>query len=198
VRSVGSTNEMPVDVRILSATHQDLSILVGEGKFRQDLFYRINVIEIHVPSLRERSEDIPLLVEHIISQIGSRTGQEITNLSQEALSKLQSYSFPGNVRELENILERALALTEGDVIVPEDLHLKEVPRKSEHEKQQQEEAETNSDSLEHQLDDMERKAILGVLEQTRWNRTVAAKKLGLSLRALRYRLEKFGLDNKQK
>jgi len=196
VRPVGSTNEMPVDVRILSATHQDLSILVGEGKFRQDLFYRINVIEIHVPSLRERSEDIPLLVEHIISQIGSRTGQEITNLSQEALSKLQSYSFPGNVRELENILERALALTEGDVIVPKDLHIKEVPRKLEHEKQEQ--PETNADSLEHQLDDVERNAILDVLEQTRWNRTAAAKKLGLSLRALRYRLEKFGLASKQK
>ena len=196
VRPVGSTNEIPVDVRILSATHQDLNTLVGEGKFRQDLFYRINVIEIHVPTLRERSEDIPLLVEHILVQIASKTGQEITNLSQEAISKLQSYSFPGNIRELENILERALALTEGDVIVPEDLHLKEEPRKSEHEKQEQEEPETNSDSLEHQLDDVERKAILGVLEQTRWNRTVAAKKLGLSLRALRYRLEKFGLDNK--
>ncbi|MCH8162981.1 MAG: sigma-54-dependent Fis family transcriptional regulator [Proteobacteria bacterium] len=196
IRSVGGVSEMPVDVRILSATHQDLSVLVREGKFRQDLFYRINVIEIHVPTLRERSEDIPLLVEHILVQIGSKTGQEITNLSQEAISKLQSYSFPGNIRELENILERALALTEGDVIVPEDLHLKEEPRKSEHEKQEQEEPETNSDSLEHQLDDVERKAILGVLEQTRWNRTVAAKKLGLSLRALRYRLEKFGLDNK--
>ena len=196
VRPVGSTNEIPVDVRILSATHQDLNTLVGEGKFRQDLFYRINVIEIHVPTLRERSEDIPLLVEHILVQIASKMGQEITNLSQEAISKLQSYSFPGNIRELENILERALALTEGDVIVPEDLHLKEEPRKSEHEKQEQEEPETNSDSLEHQLDDVERKAILGVLEQTRWNRTVAAKKLGLSLRALRYRLEKFGLDNK--
>ncbi|MCH9047524.1 MAG: sigma-54-dependent Fis family transcriptional regulator [Proteobacteria bacterium] len=126
IRSVGGASEMPVDVRILSATHQDLHTLVQEGKFRQDLFYRINVIEIHVPTLRERSEDIPLLVEHILSQIGNKTGQEITNLSQEALSKLQSYSFPGNIRELENILERALALTEGDIIVPEDLHLKEL------------------------------------------------------------------------
>ena len=199
IRPVGGTSELPVDVRILSATHQDLNTLVGEGKFRQDLFYRINVIEIHVPTLRDRSEDIPLLVEHILSQIGSRIGQEITNLSQEALSKLQSYSFPGNIRELENILERALALTEGDVIVPEDLHLKEVPGESEPGKSEhgrQEQAETNSNSLEHQLDDVERKAILDVLEQTRWNRTAAAKKLGLSLRALRYRLEKFGLDNK--
>lgn len=199
IRPVGGTSELPVDVRILSATHQDLNTLVGEGKFRQDLFYRINVIEIHVPTLRDRSEDIPLLVEHILSQIGSRIGQEITNLSQEALSKLQSYSFPGNIRELENILERALALTEGDVIVPEDLHLKEVSGESELGKSEhgrQEQAETNSNSLEHQLDDVERKAILDVLEQTRWNRTAAAKKLGLSLRALRYRLEKFGLDNK--
>ena len=214
IRPVGGTSELPVDVRILSATHQDLNTLVGEGKFRQDLFYRINVIEIHVPTLRDRSEDIPLLVEHILVQIASKTGQEITNLSREAISKLQSYSFPGNIRELENILERALALTEGDVIVPEDLHLKEVsgesepgesepgesepgesePGKSEHGRQEQ--AEPNSNSLEHQLDDVERKAILDVLEQTRWNRTAAAKKLGLSLRALRYRLEKFGLANK--
>ena len=162
------------------------------------------MIEIHVPTLRDRSEDIPLLVEHILVQIASKTGQEITNFSREAISKLQSYSFPGNIRELENILERALALTEGDVIVTEDLHRKEVsgesepgesePGKSEHGRQEQ--AETNSNSLEHQLDDVERKAILDVLEQTRWNRTAAAKKLGLSLRALRYRLEKFGLANK--
>ncbi len=186
VRPVGSTNELPVDVRVLSATHQDLSALVEEGKFRQDLFYRINVIEIHVPSLRERSEDIPLLVEHIFAQIASKEGERATCLSREALSKLKSYAFPGNIRELENILERTLALAEGDVIVPEDLHLKEVSGKSE------------SDSLEHKLDDVERKAILDVLQQTRWNRTAAAKKLGLTLRALRYRLEKFGLDNKQK
>ena len=186
VRPVGSTDEIPVDVRILSATHQDLNTLVEEGKFRQDLFYRINVIEIHVPSLRERLEDIPLLVEHIISQIGGKAGQGKTTLSAGALSKLQSYSFPGNIRELENILERTLALAEGDVIVPEDLHLKEVSGKSE------------SDSLEHKLDDVERKAILDVLQKTRWNRNATAKKLGLTLRALRYRLKKFGLDNKQK
>ena len=198
VRPVGSTNELSVDVRILSATHQDLNALVEEGKFRQDLFYRIDVIEIHVPSLRERSEDIPSLVEHILAKIASKAGASTTSLSREALSKLKSYTFPGNIRELENILERALALAEGDVIVPEDLHLKDVPRKSEHERQEQEDAETSSDSLEHQLDNVERKAILDVLEQTRWNRTAAAKILGLSLRALRYRLEKFGLDKKQK
>lgn len=193
IRPVGGTSELPVDVRLLSATHQDLNSLVEEGKFRQDLYYRINVIEIHVPSLRERLGDIPLLVEHILSQISSKAGQEIAHLSQAALSKLQSYSFPGNVRELENIIERTLALAEGDVIVPEDLHLKEVPRTSEHEWSEHKPA-----ALEHQLDDIERKAILDVLEQTRWNRTAAAKKLGLSLRALRYRLQKFALDNKQK
>jgi len=198
VRPVGSTNELPVDVRILSATHQDLNTMVEEGKFRQDLFYRINVIEIHVPTLRQRSEDIPLLVEYILAQIAGKADGRAACLSREALSKLKSYAFPGNIRELENILERALALTEGNVIGPEDLHLKAVPRKSEHEKQEQEEAETNSDSLEHQLDGVERKAILDVLEQTRWNRTAAAKILGLSLRALRYRLEKLGLDKKQK
>ena len=206
VRPVGGTNELPVDVRILSATHQDLNTMVEEGKFRQDLFYRINVIEIHVPALRERLEDIPLLVEHILTQIAGKAGESATCLSREALSKLKSYAFPGNIRELENILERALALTEGDIIGPEDLHLKEVPGKtepgktepgkSEHGQQEQHEAETNS--LEHQLDGVERKAILDVLEQTRWNRTAAAKILGLSLRALRYRLQKLGLNKKQK
>ena len=150
-----------------------------------------------MPALREHSDDIPLLVEHVLSQISSKTGQEIRNLSREALSKLQSYSFPGNVRELENILERALTLAEGDVIVPEDLHLKEVPRNLEHVKPEHKRSKINSASLEHQLDDVERNAILDVLEETRWNRTAAAKKLGLSLRALRYRLEKLGLDNKQ-
>lgn len=196
IRPVGGTRELPADVRILSATHQDLKTLVEEGKFRRDLFYRINVIEIHVPTLSERSEDIPLLVEHILSQIGSMTGQEITNLSQEALNKLQSYNFPGNIRELENILERALTLAESDVIVPEDLLLNEAAGKPV-DKPEYLQQNTKSGSLEHQLGDIERKAILDVLEQTRWNRTAAAKKLGLSLRALRYRLEKFGLDNKQ-
>jgi len=198
IRPVGSTDEIPVDVRILSATHQDLNTLVEEGNFRQDLFYRINVIEIHVPSLRERLEDIPLLVGHIISQIGGKAGQGKINLSAGALRKLQSYPFPGNIRELENILERTFALVESDVIVAEDLHLNEVPRKIEHEKSEYESSKINSDSLEHKLDDVERKTILDVLQKTRWNRTAAAKKLGLTLRALRYRLEKFGLDNKQK
>ena len=195
IRPVGGNSELPVDVRILSATHQDLHSLVKAGKFRQDLFYRINVIEIHVPTLRERTEDIPLLVEHILPQIGNKTGRETTKISKEAISKLQSYAYPGNVRELENILERTLALSEGDVITAEDLHLNEVPGKSEHGKSGHAGSKTHSASLEHQLDDVERNTILDTLEETRWNRTAAAKKLGLSLRALRYRLEKFGLDN---
>ncbi len=193
IRPVGSTSELPVDVRILSATHQDLTSLVEAGEFRQDLYYRINVIDIRVPSLRERLTDIPLLVEHILSQISGKGGLEIVHLSQATLDKLQSYSFPGNVRELENILERTLALAEGDVIVPEDLHLKEVPVTD---TSGQERSEHQSAVLEHRLDDVERQAILDVLQQTRWNRTAAAKKLGLSLRALRYRLQKFGLDGK--
>ncbi len=192
VRPVGSSNELPIDVRILSATHQDLNALVREGKFRQDLFYRINVIEVHVPALSERPEDIPALVEYILSRIESGMGEKITHLSHEALIKLQSYNFPGNIRELENILERALTLAEGDVIVPEDLLLGEGVIK-----QRSEAMQTDSTSLEHQLGDVEREAILAALEKTRWNRTAAAKQLGLSLRALRYRLEKFGLVNKQ-
>ena len=196
IRPVGGTSEIPVDVRILSATHQCLDTLVGAGKFRKDLFYRINVMEIYVPALRERTEDIPLLAEHILARIGNKTGQKIPSLSKKALSKLQSYSFPGNIRELENILEYTHALLENDVITPEDLRLKQEPQASKQGKSAHEELNSNSISLKHQLGNAEKKAILEALHQTRWNRTKAAKKLGLSLRSLRYRLEKFGLENK--
>ncbi len=186
IRPVGSTRELPVDVRILSATHQDLSILVQEGKFRQDLYYRINVIELHIPSLRERRDDIPLLVTHILERlVDDNTGMQ-DSLSDKAKDALSQYHFPGNIRELENIIERAITLCETGVIHVDDLQLPsngdavEFKREDDH-------------SLDSYLDTIERQTILEALEKTRWNKTAAAKLLGISFRALRYRLEKLGM-----
>jgi len=186
IRPVGSTRELPVDVRILSATHQDLSVLVQEGKFRQDLYYRINVIELHIPSLRERHDDIPLLVTHILERlVDDDTGRQ-ASLSDKAMDELSQYHFPGNIRELENIIERAITLCETGVIHVDDLQLPsngdvvEFKREDDH-------------SLDSYLDTVERQTILEALEKTRWNKTAAAKLLGISFRALRYRLEKLGM-----
>ncbi|HEY5603071.1 MAG TPA: sigma-54 dependent transcriptional regulator [Gammaproteobacteria bacterium] len=192
IRPVGAAKEIPIDVRILSATHKDLEVLVEESKFRQDLFYRINVIEVAVPPLRERAEDIEQLTEQILSRL--TVGPELGNpvLSVEALSALQQYAFPGNVRELENILERALALCENDIIRADDLRLPkekrvEIPMQTSI-------AVGDGISLEAQLGSIEREAILQALVQTNHNKTAAAKLLGMTFRALRYRLKKLGLD----
>src|SRR5690606_22763979 len=123
VRPIGSQKEIPIDVRILSATHKNLGELVKEGGFRQDLYYRINVIELRVPSLRERPEDIPQLAGHILARLSNQAGEQTFTLADDALQSLQQYSFPGNVRELENILERAMTLCEGRTIRAKDLHL---------------------------------------------------------------------------
>ncbi len=189
IRPVGAQEEIEIDIRILSATHKQLSAMVEQESFRKDLYYRINVIEIHVPALRDRMEDIVSLVNHILLQMADKSGEQIARLSTEALSKLQTYHFPGNIRELENILERALTLAESDVIEPEGLLLSDKKSKGENEQDK-----LKSASLVNQLDDIERNAILEVLEQTKWNRTAAAKKLGISLRVLRYRLDKYGLN----
>jgi len=187
IRPIGSTREIPIDVRILSATHADLKRLTEAGKFRQDLFYRINVIELKVPPLRERREDIPVLVNFLLEKI--MTGKEYKpRLSESAMQELLTYNYPGNVRELENILERASTLCEGGVIEAEDLQL---PRMEETITEKKEEKKTGLDDY---LVDIEKQTILETLEKTRWNRTAAAKQLGISLRALRYRLEKLGLD----
>jgi len=192
VRPVGAAKEIPIDVRILSATHKDLEALVEEGKFRQDLFYRINVIEVDVPPLRERIEDIEQLTEQILAKLTTETEMLKPRISAGALQALKQYSFPGNVRELENILERALALCENEIIQAEDLRL---PR----EKKTEIAFETNiavgdGISLEARLGTIEREAIMQALEQTNYNKTAAAKLLGMSFRALRYRLKKLGLD----
>ncbi|MCI0667561.1 MAG: sigma-54 dependent transcriptional regulator [Methylococcaceae bacterium] len=190
VRPVGSQEEIPVDIRILSATHKNLTELVDQGVFRQDLYYRINVIELSVPPLRERIGDIATLSEHILNKLSGQTGLPVTELSPDALSALQAYNFPGNVRELENILERSMALCENNRISAADLGLPDVPAL----KVSVPEQTAKPVSLENYMDEIEKQAIIQALEQTHWNRTAAAKKLGITFRALRYRLKKLGLE----
>jgi len=185
VRPVGSSKEQPVDARILSATHRTLADLVANGDFREDLYYRINVIELHVPALRERGADILALASHILERLGSADAR----LEEGAKSALMQYPFPGNVRELENMLERAVTLCPTGTITESDLHLR--PMKSE------DAAEppllTGTDLGDH-IEDVQRQAIVDALEKTRYNKTAAAKLLGLSFRQLRYRIKKLGID----
>jgi len=187
VRPIGIQKEISIDVRILSATHKDLANLVKEGAFRQDLFYRINVIELHVPSLRERPQDIAVLAEHVLARLAQQANIIKPDLTEAAMDTLLKYPFPGNVRELENILERAITLCEGNAIDVQDLQLPQ---------QFNTEPVASSDklSLEPYMDNIEKEAIVKALEQTRYNKTAAAKLLGITFRALRYRLKKLGLD----
>lgn len=205
VRPVGAHAEEPVDVRILSASHQDLARLVGEGRFRQDLFFRINVITLRVPPLRERSEDIPELAAHILARLAAREGGAVKRLGPGALRALQAYPFPGNVRELENMLERACALSDGSEIGTADIELHPDQSAS----AWRDALPPQADPVGHRPDqsgagfassapggagDDERTRVLHALEQTRWNRSAAARSLGLTLRQLRYRLQKWGLE----
>ena len=190
VRPVGGQQEIAVDVRILSATHKDLAGEVAANHFRQDLYYRLNVIELKVPPLRERREDVPLLAEHILNRLGQDLDLPPVSLSQDAQGKLLNYRFPGNVRELENLLERAFTLCEDDIIEARDLHFADAPGAI------SEGMPTlgQVDNLEDYLEDIERRAIMQALEETRWNRTAAAQRLGLTFRSMRYRLKKLGID----
>jgi len=192
VRPVGEQKESPVDVRILSATHKNLVGLVEEGAFRQDLFYRINVIELKVPNLRQRREDIPQLAEHILARLSP--GDDGIQLNPETLHSLQRYAFPGNVRELENILERALTLCDGQEIQPSDLALPEATEVSEAAGSELAATPPEGVALEEYLENIERQAILKALDQTGNNKTAAAKQLGITFRAMRYRLKKLGLE----
>ncbi|MBA57229.1 MAG: sigma-54-dependent Fis family transcriptional regulator [Pseudomonadales bacterium] len=199
VRPVGSQKEIATDIRILSATHKDLTKLVENGDFRQDLFYRINVIQVSVPPLRERGDDIALLATYVLQSLAKDWDMDLPKLSPKAEQALRSYQFPGNVRELENILERAVTLCDDEVITPEHLQLPTdgVPVQKPSAAAQSEHAIPDfveGDSLEEYLTDIEKQAILKALDETRWNRTAAAKKLGMSFRSLRYRLKKLGLD----
>lgn len=190
VRKVGATQEDPVDVRIISATHQALSNLVETGKFRQDLYYRLNVIELKMPPLREMREDIPLIAQAILARLSKQSAVALPELSAGALAALHDYTFPGNVRELENILERALALCSGQKIGCDDLYLS-MPEAALDEGSREPGAKW---PLQDYLDRIEREAILEALEKTRFNKTAAAKLLGITFRALRYRLERLSIE----
>jgi two-component system response regulator PilR (NtrC family) len=184
-RPVGATGEISMDVRILSATHKNLARLVESGQFREDLYYRINVIELSVPPLRERGDDVMLLSDRILEKIATDMGIRKPVLSAEAATKLAAYQFPGNIRELENVLERAATLCENDTIAAADIHVKaEVSSTGQ---------PANTD-LGDKLQDIERETILKALAETRFNKTAAAKKLGLTLRALRYRIQKLNIE----
>ena len=217
IRKVGSVAEEPVDVRIISATHQDLAQCVTEGRFRQDLFYRLNVIELRMPPLRDRREDVAVLAESIMARLARRAGLGLVpRLSSVTLRFLESYRFPGNVRELENILERALAFSDGRVVNVEDLGLRPIvtddneSERAEAERPAAAPAEavagqatvTTADqvedgvprSLPDYLDRIEREAIRRALERTGQNRTAAARLLGITFRALRYRMQRLGIN----
>jgi two-component system, NtrC family, response regulator PilR len=225
VRPIGARAELPVDVRILSATHKNLARLVELGSFRQDLFYRINVIELRVPPLRERREDIPKLAARVLERLAVSSGTAPAHLAPEALKALLAYDFPGNVRELENVLERAVAMCENGNITADDLRLTQragiaaeavepaayapepvrsfapgappprtpTPYPANAQREDRFDEEFPGD-LAAAVAETERAAIMKALEATRWNRTAAAKQLGLTLRQLRYRLEKLGIE----
>ncbi len=193
VRPVGESREETVDVRILSATHRNLSERVAQGLFREDLFYRINVIELRVPALRERPEDIAEIAQAILERLGRRSGLQPPRLGEDALELLRSYPFPGNVRELENVLERALTLCVGGVITSEHVKLRSTPRPTEPVPLPAA-AAAGGAALGDHLEEIERDAIIKALEKTRYNKTAAAKLLGMSFRALRYRIKKLGIE----
>lgn len=191
VRKVGATAEETVDVRIISATHRNLSQCVEDGLFRQDLYYRLNVIELRMPPLREMGEDILTIARSILARLAARQGAPIPTLDKAAETALMRYDFPGNVRELENVLERAMALSNGQHIVPDDLQLSATTS----------ERELSSPAdigdkypLQDYLDQVEKAVILEALEKTRFNRTQAARILGVTFRSMRYRMERLGIQ----
>ena len=212
VRPVGAAEEITTDVRILCATHKNLETEVKEGRFRQDLFYRLNVIQLAVAPLRERREDIALLTQHLLHKLATDIGLNAPKLSADAQRLLDSYHFPGNVRELENILERAFTLCESNIIDAQDLQLRghDQPIDNTIDKTYsttKTSARTNNasvdyparcaeySSLDEYLQDVEKEILCHALEHAKWNKTLAAKHLGISFRSLRYRLQKLGLDD---
>ncbi len=201
IRAVGAAKEDPIDVRILSATHKNLADQVAANKFRQDLFYRLNVIQLDVPALRERTDDIEPLANQILQKLSSEADLPQPTLAPEALKQLNNYSFPGNVRELENILERAFTLCESNIITTNDLQLKAdaastAPNRSPSGSTASYYAQCREfDSLDDYLAEIEKEVLLEMLENVRWNKTLAAKELGITFRSLRYRLQKLGLES---
>jgi two-component system response regulator PilR (NtrC family) len=195
LRPIGESREETIDVRILSATHKNLGELIGQGLFREDLFYRINVIELRVPALRERRADIPEIAEAVLQRLGRRANMDAPELAADAIELLQDYPFPGNVRELENVLERALTLCADGIIAADHIKLRGAPRLSVTEvTPAASQEDLGGGALGDKLEDMERDAIVKALEKTRYNKTAAAKLLGMSFRALRYRVKKLGIE----
>jgi two-component system, NtrC family, response regulator PilR len=186
VRPVGASREESVNIRILSATHKKLAELVATSEFREDLYYRINVIELHVPALRERGDDVLLLAGHILERLGS----SLSALDDEAKSALLRYPYPGNVRELENLLERAVTLCVDGKIRENDLSLRSPPATSDGPAS----TAVGTTDLGNQIEGVERQAIIRALEKTRYNKTAAARLLGLTFRQLRYRIKKLGIE----
>ena len=194
VMPIGAREEVPVDVRILSATHQPLKPLVESGKFRSDLYFRLNVIELHMPGLQERAEDIPLLAERFLAEIGEQwSSGETPAISEAAMEALQRHHYTGNVRELINILQRAVTMCEGNVIQPDDLLLEHVevhdsaPAAAGADKDEDE-------SLDTYMEGIEKKMLEDALQKARYNKTRAAELLGISFRSFRYKLKKFGIE----
>lgn len=196
VKPIGGQKEIPVDIRLLSATHKDLAKEVNEGNFRQDLYYRINVIELIIPPLRDRISDLPILCEFLLKRISDQNSDNSYSVTNDAIEKLQGYTFPGNIRELENILERAATLCEGHEIDSKDIDLPDSNQVAENTQSDANESSISLsvDQLENYLIQKERKAIIAALEKTRWNKTAAAKLLGITFRQLRYRLQKLELE----
>jgi two-component system response regulator PilR (NtrC family) len=191
VRPIGEQREVPTDVRILSATHKDLAALVAEGRFREDLYYRVNVIEIKVPPLRARLEDVPDLARAVLYRLAKRSKMAVPEIAPDAMKVLTTYHYPGNVRELENILERALTLCVDGRITAADIQVRPGPVPG---AAVVGNVQLGEGALDEQVDEVERDAILKALEQTRYNKTAAAKVLGISFRALRYRIKKLGIE----
>ncbi|MDH5516705.1 MAG: sigma-54 dependent transcriptional regulator [Gammaproteobacteria bacterium] len=189
IRAIGAQQESAVDVRILSASHRDLAEMVEKAQFRQDLFYRINVIELEIPSLRTRITDIPLLAKALIKKLCDKLSIAEPRLTAGALDALLSYSYPGNIRELENILERAIALAENNSIQREDLNLSQVDKAA-----APQPAADSDKTAASSLEQLEKQAITEALEKARWNKTAAAKILGITLRQLRYRMDKMQIE----
>ncbi|CAA0109096.1 Transcriptional regulatory protein ZraR [BD1-7 clade bacterium] len=204
IRSIGGAEEVPIDVRILSASHKNLPDEIAENRFREDLYYRINVIELNVPSLRQRKEDIIPLAKHILEKLSERYESPLVALSEAAIDRLLSYAFPGNVRELENILERAFTMTDHTLIEADDLLLRtdgqqtlssDTPNSTEQGAEGSSFVPENAfGDIEGYLGDLEIRILNSALEKTRWNKTAAAELLGISFRAMRYKLKKYEIE----
>jgi two-component system, NtrC family, response regulator PilR len=199
VRAIGGSAEEPFNVRILSATHKDLSAEVASGQFRQDLFYRLNVIQLPVPPLRERKDDIPLLTQTLLQKLAKSLNAPLPRITHAALEALEHYRFPGNVRELENILERAFTLCEGNLIDASDLQLPSPPGAATPGAATPQtghfERALSYPTLDDYLAEIEKSILVTALEKTRWNKTLAAKELNITFRSLRYRMQKLGLED---